>query len=95
MYQMTQTRQQTAPPSLYPTFIAQSDQTTQKRQQTALFNSKLLDPTDKAFDVMLDNGITLRDDINRIADEFNANKEQLAQQATKTTEPIKNGGLDR
>lgn len=58
-------------------------------------DDKLLDPTDKAFDVMLDNGITLRDDINRIADEFNANKEKLAQQATRTTEPVKSGGLDR
>lgn len=58
-------------------------------------DDKLLDPTDKAFDVMLANGMTLRDDINRIADEFNANKEQLAQQATKTTEPAKSGGLDR
>ena len=58
-------------------------------------DDKLLDPTDKAFDVMLDNGMTLRDDINRIADEFNANKEKLAQQATRTTEPVKSGGLDR
>lgn len=58
-------------------------------------DDKLLDPLDKGFDVMLDNGITLRDDINRIADEFNANKEKLAQQATRTTEPVKIGGLDR